>query len=312
VVTLSQLRAQDRAVALLLGALDRDRVAHAYLFAGPPGSGKMTAALGLAAALNCEVEPSRGCGSCDICERIASGRHVDVVALERQGAAQIIPIETIRTQIVSRLGIAPHEGKARVFLIEEANAMLGPAANALLKSLEEPPRRTHFVLCTAAPGELLPTLRSRCQRVPFRALPAELRAELNADPAAARRQVEQIEALLAAADQHLEEVFTSSATAAQERSEVAPLLAGVAERLHADALAATRSGQLERAAALSRRAQLALEAEFSVVEHNAHGQLAIEHLLFSMRRHPLPPEAPELDQMGDGEMGEMGPEGIIR
>ena len=135
----------------------------------------------LAAALNCEARPGEGCGTCAACERILGGRHPDVRTLERQGAARIIPIETIRTEVVPALAMPPHEAKARVFLIEETAALQPATANALLKTLEEPPLRTHFVLCTTAPDQLLPTIRSRCQRLSFQALSPDLSAELHGD-----------------------------------------------------------------------------------------------------------------------------------
>ena len=124
--TLADIRGQTRVVANLKRALAQDRIAHAYLFCGPAGCGKHTTGLALAAALNCTErthpsdEPS--CGHCDACEKIAAGRHPDVQTLERQGAAQIIPIETIRKQVIPQLAALPHEGRARVFLIEEATS----------------------------------------------------------------------------------------------------------------------------------------------------------------------------------------------
>jgi hypothetical protein len=124
--------------------------------------------------------------------------------------------------------------------------------------------------------------------VNFCALPEKLRAELAGDPEAVARLEQRVAALLAAADGDLEEVFATTAAAAAERGEVAPVLAAMAQRLHGEAVAAAGRGEVLLAAALGRRAELALQAEFAVIEHNAHGQLALEHLLFSMRRHPLP------------------------
>src|SRR4051812_34053824 len=134
-------------------------------------------------ALSCQRNPGEGCdavpdapggedrgdGMCVACSKIASGIHPDVVTLVREGAAQIVPIESVRNQVIGRIGLPPHEAAVRVFIVEEATAMAPPAANALLKTLEEPPARTLFVLCTTAPEQLLPTIRSRCQRVRFAA-----------------------------------------------------------------------------------------------------------------------------------------------
>src|SRR5256885_10076135 len=141
-------------------------------------------AIALACALNCLHAKGEGCGECEACAKIIGGFHPDVVTLVREGAAQIVPIESVRNQVIARIGLPPHEGETRVFIVEEATAMAPPAANSLLKTLEEPPSRTLFVLCTTAPEQLLPTIRSRCQRVRFaagRALPAD------ADPARADR-----------------------------------------------------------------------------------------------------------------------------
>src|SRR5580692_9757117 len=132
---LTRLVGQERVVALLRGAIERDRMPHAYLFAGPPGAPMRDTALALAAAVNCAVAPGDGCGACDSCERIAAGIHPDVVVLVREGAAQIVPIENVRAQVIARLGVPPHEGLVRVFVVEEATAMAPPAANALLKTL---------------------------------------------------------------------------------------------------------------------------------------------------------------------------------
>src|SRR5687767_3039429 len=133
--------------------------------------------------MSCTVARGEGCGDCDACAKIATGIHPDVVTLVREGAAQIVPIESVRTQVIARLGMPPHEGPIRVFIVEEATSMAPPAANALLKTLEEPPARTLFVLCTTAPEQLLPTIRSRCQRVRF----AGGGALVDADPARADR-----------------------------------------------------------------------------------------------------------------------------
>src|ERR1051325_3722569 len=140
-------------------------------------------------ALLCERNPGEGCygdadSMCVACAKIAAGIHPDVVTLVREGAAQIVPIESVRSQVIARIGFPPHEGPLRVFIVEEATALAPPAANALLKTLEEPPGRALFVLCTTAPDQLLPTIRSRCQRVRFAAgsaLPAD------ADPARTER-----------------------------------------------------------------------------------------------------------------------------
>src|ERR1044071_7253341 len=133
------------------------------------GAPTVDTALELARALNCLTVRGAGCGECDACAKFIAGIPPDVVTLVREGAAQIVPIESVRNQVIARVGFPPHEGKLRVFIVEEATALAPPAANALLKPLEEPRSRTLFVLGSPAPDQLLPTIRSRCQRVRFAA-----------------------------------------------------------------------------------------------------------------------------------------------
>lgn len=296
-VTLDEIRGQERAVAHLHRAIEADRVAHAYLFVGPIGCGKHATGLALAAALNCVSHPGRGCSAseppCEQCHKIAIGSHPDVQTLEREGAAQIIPIATIRKQVIPLLASRPHEGRARVFLIEEATSLADASANALLKTLEEPPQHTHFVLGTSAPDKMLPTIRSRCQRVNFAGLPAELRAELDAhaeagDATAAAATVGRLGAALeqAAAGTDTAAMFAVAAEAGADRSLTAAVLEALAQRYHRTARSAALDNDLPRAAALSRRAARVLEAQTAVTLHNAHGQLAIERLLSRLRALP--------------------------
>lgn len=273
-------------MAQLRRAIDSDHVAHAYLFAGPPGCGKSTTARALAAAMNCTARPGHGCGDCEACTKIDGDIHPDVRTLERQGAARIIPIDTIRREVLATVGMPPHEGRARFFLIEEAAAMQGPAANALLKTLEEPPARTHFVLGTSARDSLLPTIRSRCQTVSFQALPADVRAELSEGDEAAERLSELAEALASTAAGR-GDLHGVAAAASKEKGRVGDLLALVASRLHQDAVAAAVRGERADASRLSSQAQLVAETQLAVDIHNAHGQLALEDLLYRLRDvHP--------------------------
>ncbi len=285
-IRLGDIRGQDRAIATLRRALAGDRVPHAYLFCGPAHCGKYTTGLALAGALNCETAApgEDACGECGSCGKIRDGIHPDVRTLEREGAAQIIPIETIRSEVLARIGLPPHEGKARVFLIEEAGALAGPSANALLKTLEEPPARTHFVLCTTAPDQLLPTIRSRCQRVSFAALPPDLQAQVAQDDDAAQRLGQLVDQLLAAVDSgDAQDMHAAALAAAQEKTDVLPVLQLLTVRLHALAKQAAHAGDLNRAVELARRATVVLSTEFTVAEHNAHGQLAFDSLLRQLR-----------------------------
>lgn len=290
--TLQQIRGQERALGALRRALASDRVPHAYLFAGPASSGKYTTGLALATALNCLQSPGVGCGTCEACDKIHGGIHPDVITLAREGAAQIVPIETIRTQVLARIGLPPHEGRARVYLIEEAGSMQGPAANALLKTLEEPPARTHFFLMTTAPDQLLPTIRSRCQRVNFAALPPDVHADLaRDDEGTARLQqiVDRLQAAVARGDALA--LGEAAAEATHDKTDTVPVLQLLAVRLHEQARAAAIEGDLAFASSLAERARMVLETEVTVSIHNAHGQLALDDLLRRLRTPGSAPSA---------------------
>jgi len=191
---LSAVRAQVTAVTTIERALAHGRVHHAYLFDGPDGVGKELAAFGLAQALVCErrdAGSARACGECSACTRAVprpeTSRpvHPDVVVLERglyEPAAigrrtpetQDLSIDQVRTLVLARAAFPPHEGRAKVFVIRRCDELSTPAANALLKTLEEPGRGTYFVLLTSRPDTLLSTIRSRTQRVRFGPLPDDV------------------------------------------------------------------------------------------------------------------------------------------
>jgi DNA polymerase-3 subunit delta' len=170
-VRLGDLTGQDPARDGLLRAVARGQLAHAYLFDGPPGVGKRAAALGLAMALNCPQAPGQGCGACDICRRIDEGLHPDVQTFGPSGAANQIVVDDAKA-VLALARTRPHEGRARVIVLDDADALNPNAANSLLKTLEEPLAGNHLVLCTSAPDKLLPTIRSRTQRIRFRPLSA--------------------------------------------------------------------------------------------------------------------------------------------
>jgi len=261
---------ESRVVGLLRRAIERNRVPHAYLFSGPVGAPLVDTAIALAAALNCATARGAGCGTCEPCTKILGGFHPDVVTLVREGAANIVPIENVRSQVIARIGLPPHEADTRVFIIEEATALAPPAANALLKTLEEPPARTLFVLCTTAPEQLLPTIRSRCQRMRFGGgtLPAD------ADPARAER-ITKLGAELAG-DRHDPTLPTR---VAEGKGDAAPVLVAAALELHRRAQAATAAADVDTARRAARRAQTVLSWHTAVAIHNANAQLAIEALI---------------------------------
>jgi DNA polymerase III subunit delta' len=162
---------QDAARTALLRAVAGNHLAHAYLFEGPAGVGKRGAAHGLAMALDCPVEPGAGCGACEVCRRIDADLHPDVPTFGPSGPGNQIVMEDAKA-ILALVRMRPHEAPARVIIVDDADALNPNAANCLLKTLEEPLPGNHIVLCSSAPERLLPTIRSRTQRVRFRPLDA--------------------------------------------------------------------------------------------------------------------------------------------
>lgn len=136
---------------------------HAWLLLGPRGSGKRATSAAIAAALNCPRTPGVGCGECRSCLRISRQRHPDVHVIVPEGP--LISVDVIRGVIIPEAARSPYEGAFKVFIIEEAERMNAPAQNALLKTLEEPPPDTVFVLICDQEDELLETIRSRCNEV---------------------------------------------------------------------------------------------------------------------------------------------------
>lgn len=164
---------QDGVRSFLERAVDTGRVSHAYLFVGPPGSGKLDAALALAQAVLCER--SVGCGTCDSCIRVAHRTHPDV-HLFRPESAQGYLVSQVR-DLIEDLPLAPVRADAKAYILDEAEALTASSANALLKSLEEPPRGVVFILLGTNQDAVLPTIVSRCQVVPFRSVSPEAALE---------------------------------------------------------------------------------------------------------------------------------------
>jgi DNA polymerase-3 subunit delta' len=167
-----EIYGQERAVAALRRAWTAGRLAQGYCFAGPPGVGKRTTALALAQAVNC-LSPVRegadapdACGKCRACLRIAAGQHPDVAVLTPAEDKTVITIEQIR-DVAGRAGMRTYEGSTQVWILDPAERMSEEAANAFLKTLEEPTGTRLFILVTATFTALLPTIRSRCQEVRF-------------------------------------------------------------------------------------------------------------------------------------------------
>ncbi|HEY8446447.1 MAG TPA: DNA polymerase III subunit gamma/tau [Thermomicrobiales bacterium] len=161
-----ELVGQEHVVRTLRNAIALGRVAHAYLFCGPRGTGKTTTARLLAKAVNClDPDPqARPCNRCANCQAITTGATTDVIEIDAASNRGIDDIRDLR----ERVKYAPTHLQTKFYIIDEAHQITGAAANAFLKTLEEPPPHTKFVLATTDPEELLPTIVSRCQRFDFR------------------------------------------------------------------------------------------------------------------------------------------------
>jgi DNA polymerase-3 subunit delta' len=185
-----EITGHSRLLDLLGRSVVRGTLPPSVIFAGPAGAGKRTTALALAQALNClqPLTPAPGltdaCGRCSVCRRIARGIHPDVFTIE-PGDSGSIKTDQIR-EVIERTGYRPFEGRRRVVVIDEADALVVAAQHALLKTLEEPPPSSMFILVTARPDVLLATVRSRCVRLLFAARTAGANAEVEARHVAER------------------------------------------------------------------------------------------------------------------------------
>jgi DNA polymerase-3 subunit delta' len=323
--------AQDTAVATLRRALANGRVHHAYLFDGPDGVGKERAAFGLAQALVCErrgvdAPADEACGACSACTRAvpkdgqSRPMHPDVVVLalglydpaaigRRTQETQDISIDQVRTLVLARAAFAPHEGRAKVFIVRRADELSVSAANALLKTLEEPGAKMHFILLTSQADVLLSTIRSRTQRIRFAALPDDVVAKLlvargiDAFRAAeiARISAGSMQAALGLADEKASEDrerFVARALGAIDGPDLGPALdlAEEAKKEKGDlpqrltALASALGARAVGAAGAPGRAADVATAQYQMallamrqLDGNASPQLVLESLLIRMR-----------------------------
>jgi DNA polymerase-3 subunit delta' len=162
---------QKRAIEALSNAAQGHGMTHAWLFTGPPGSGRSNAAIALAAALQCE---QAGCGECHACHTVRTGSHADVAVIRTEKLS--IGVEEVR-DLVRRAALAPVGRRWQVLIVEDADRLTEQACNALLKAIEEPTERTVWMLCTPTVEDMLPTIRSRCRLVTLTTPTAEEVAE---------------------------------------------------------------------------------------------------------------------------------------
>jgi DNA polymerase-3 subunit delta' len=180
-----EISGHHQRLALIARAANRGTLPPSLLFTGPSGVGKSIAAVALAQLLNCLAPrtgdtPLDSCGECAACRRIARRVHADVLVIE-PGDTGSIKVDQVRDAI-ERSAYRPFEGRRRVVIVDDADVVLPEAQNALLKTLEEPPTASTFILVTSRPDMLLPTVRSRCQPMAFgRLAPADVAAVLMRD-----------------------------------------------------------------------------------------------------------------------------------
>ncbi len=160
----------DRLQAAIVG----DRVHHAYLISGMPGVGRRTLANVFSRALNCERQDGDACDECPSCRKALAGVHPDIRVIAGDPSVTVIKVEVVRTEIIRFVGIKRSEGRYRVLIIPNVERMQSSAANAFLKTLEEPPPGTVFLLTTDNVSTLLPTIRSRCQKMQLSPLSEDL------------------------------------------------------------------------------------------------------------------------------------------
>ncbi|HEY56938.1 MAG TPA: DNA polymerase III subunit gamma/tau [Anaerolineae bacterium] len=167
--TWDQVVGQEHVIRTLRNAVAHSKVAHAYLFAGPRGTGKTTTARLLAKAVNClHPDPAgRPCDACDHCQAVNEGRFMDLVEIDAASNTSVDDVRDLRDKI----HFAPSQGRYKVYIIDEVHMLSTAAFNALLKTLEEPPEHAIFVLATTEVHKIPATVLSRCQRYEFRRLP---------------------------------------------------------------------------------------------------------------------------------------------
>lgn len=161
--TFDEVAGQKHIIKTLKNALANNKIAHAYLFCGPRGTGKTTMAKLFAKALNCEEGIGHQCNKCSNCLEVIEGSHPDVIEID---AASNNGVEQVR-DLIDKVNYLPIKGRYKVYIIDEVHMMTTSAFNALLKTIEEPPAHVIFILATTEPHNIIPTILSRCQRYDF-------------------------------------------------------------------------------------------------------------------------------------------------
>ena len=154
---------QTHIIQTLKNAIVQNRIAHAYLFCGPRGTGKTSIAKIFAKTLNCTNSQDAPCGICENCKMAANGSHPDIIEID---AASNNGVDEVRN-LIDKVKYAPMQGKYKIYIIDEVHMMTSGAFNALLKTIEEPPTHVIFIFATTEPNKVLPTIISRCQRFDF-------------------------------------------------------------------------------------------------------------------------------------------------
>ncbi len=165
--TLAEVVGQEPVTQTLLNALSSGRIAHAYLFCGPRGTGKTSTARSLAKAVNCLTNgKGEPCNTCSMCQAVTEARALDVIEIDAASNTGVDDIRSLREKV----NYAPNQARYKVYIIDEVHMLSTSASNALLKTLEEPPPHVIFILATTEAHKILPTIMSRCQRFDFRRL----------------------------------------------------------------------------------------------------------------------------------------------
>lgn len=161
--TFDEVVGQKHIIQTLKNAIVQERIAHAYLFCGPRGTGKTSIAKIFAKMLNCEDKEHAPCGECLNCQMVQNGSHPDIIEID---AASNNGVDEVR-DLIDRVKYAPMQGTYKIYIIDEVHMMTTGAFNALLKTIEEPPAHVVFILATTEPNKVIPTIISRCQRFDF-------------------------------------------------------------------------------------------------------------------------------------------------